>query len=185
MRSGPCARTHTGDGFLNHSHTKTKTSQVKIGNPAHVRLAKFCLISYFNLLLLHAYVRYKEYEHDKTFTLYAFHTYDLHPTALDTLVFFFIGRMHLRAGIDTLNFQIPVMLGGWFFSAMTECSWARHNVSAYQIKCEWPTELFMFVGCGLIVIVLILVYHIRAGWKDGILLSRLVEVSEAKSEAKR
>jgi len=156
---------------------KAITTKTKTASPQHVRLAKFCIISYINLLLLHKYIRWRNYEHDESLTLEALHTYDFHSVALDLLVFFFVGRMYDRDGIDTLNFQLPVMFGGWFFSAMTEWDWARYNVSYYQIKCRWPTELFVFAGFTLFLCTLILMLHIKRGWDDGILVSRLIELT--------
>ena len=150
--------------------TPTKTI-----SKTQVRFVKFMLLSYLIIVLLHAMIRGLDYENDSSLTLSAFHTFDLHSCALDAVVFFVVGRMHERPGIDSLSFILPVLLGGWFFSAMTEWSWARHNVSAHQIMCEWPTELFIFVFCGLSCIGFSVFKHVQYGWRDGILVSRFCE----------
>jgi len=92
-------------------------------------------------------------------------------------MFFVVGRLWAkgRCGVDSIGFILPSCFGAWFFSAMAEWSWARHNVSMYQIHCAWPPELFMFVGCGLFAFAFVVIAHVYHGYKDGILFGRLIE----------
>ncbi|GMI25894.1 hypothetical protein TrRE_jg7350, partial [Triparma retinervis] len=118
-----------------------------------------------------------EYEHDPTFGWSEFITYDLHPTSLDLFVFFVVGRLWSpgRCGVDSLGFVLPSSLGAWFFSAMAEWEWARHNVSMHQIACRWPDKLFAFVGVMSAGLLFVASMHVYKGFNDGIIFGRLLE----------
>jgi hypothetical protein len=97
--------------------------------------------------------------------------------ALDIVVFFLVGRLYQRRGVDRLWPQIiPMFMGLIYPSWSAELWFLRYSVSSYEIVCRWPWQLFAYailaVGFGVWLVVL----HIRGFQRRRIWVSRFLEV---------
>ena len=141
-----------------------------------VRAFKFAVVTTGGILGFHRLIRKLGYEHDPIYDIEHLMLYDLHAIALDAFTFFAVGRGWKNKGCDTLGYLIPLALSAWFFSAMTEWSVFRYNVSMYQIMCVWPTELYFFAGAAALGLLVNVIAHVVKAIKEGVFIGRALEI---------
>jgi len=142
-----------------------------------VRLVKFFITSLLFILAYHPLVRSIGWENDSNYAIADFFLYDFNMVALDIVVFFLVGRLFQRRGVDRLWPQIiPMFMGLIYPSWSAELWFLRYSVSSYEIVCRWPWQLFAYailaVGFGVWLVVL----HIRGFQRRRIWVSRFLEV---------
>ena len=146
-----------------------------------IRLAKFLVLSWVLIVLGYTFIRAhkneRKWERDPNYSLGDFHSLDLHACALDALCFFVVGRWWRRRGVDRWNVFAPLVLGLCLFSAVGAVDVAHQSISLFAIKCVWPASVVAAATLLTVVILLVVVLHVRAAWRDGLLLGRCVEIT--------
>jgi hypothetical protein len=123
-----------------------------------VRLIKFFVLTAVVICLTHEFVRLFDIEHDSQYSYSEMILYDGPGIVSDTVVFFFVGRLHGKLmSVDHLAWVLVVLAGSVFMSLETTVSWLRHSFTLREIHCSWPWQLFVFVlivvplSCALII----------------------------------
>ena len=148
---------------------------------ARVRLAKFLVLSWVLIVCGHAFIRAhnseRKWERDPNYSIDDFHSLDLHSCALDALCYFIVGRWWKRKGVDRWNVFAPMVLGLILFSAVGAADIAHYSISLFAIKCLWPPAVVVAAAVLCIAVIVIVCLHVRAAWRDGILLGRCIEIA--------
>lgn len=118
----------------------------------------------------------QDLEHDTNYQVSDFFLYDFNHVSLDILSYFTVGRLFRHQGVDRLFPTLFFMGSGCFIPSWTNTfKFLQHSVSAYEIVCRWPWQLFAY---GLVVLVLsgsLLSYHVASFYQQRLLLSRSLE----------
>jgi len=69
-----------------------------------------------------------------------------------------------------------VIIGVWFFSAISSWKWAQHSLTMYDIMCAWEWQLFVLAISLVVVISALVAKHVVDAYRDGILAGRLAEI---------
>ena len=116
------------------------------------------------------------WEVDEDYSIGDFLQYDLAAVVLDLTFFFFAGRMHETAGIDVAYpWALGISLGGVYPSLTNYLAFLEHSVSLYEIRCNWPLLLFVYVGALVALASIFAVKLVRSHRRRGVLLPRAVE----------
>ena len=83
----------------------------------------------------------------------------------------------LPAGVDRASVLVPALAGIYIFSAVGG-RW-HYSISLFSIKCLWPPTLVAAALLIVGVVVMFVVLHAVAFYRDGVLLGRCVEVAAA------
>lgn len=147
---------------------------------SRVRLAKFLFLSYVLLIGGHAFIRAHgnetRWERDPNYSIDDFHSLDLHACALDALCYFIIGRWWRREGVDRWSVFAPMAFGVYVFSAVGAADIAHYSISLFAIKCVWPAPVVVAAALLVVAILLMVFLHVRAAWRDGLMLGRSLEI---------
>jgi len=147
-------------------------------SPQVVRFLKFLLVTMIYIIITHSVIRWMNLEHDPDYTLHDFLLYDFNLVCLDALAYFIVGRLFARSGVDSLlPFLLVMGLGCFSPSIMNTFRFLQHSVSAYEIACRWPWQLFIYVVVVIVASSAIIWLHLAVFYRQGILLSRLIELS--------
>ena len=75
-----------------------------------IRVFKFLFLTISLILEMHLFTRYLGWEHDPSYTIKKFLKEDLNHVIMDSVSFFFIGRLYKRKGVDRLfPFILPMV----------------------------------------------------------------------------
>jgi hypothetical protein len=117
----------------------------------------------------------QKWEVDEAYSLKDFVTYDLHAVLMDSFLFFFVGRLYKRPGMDRLLPNIVPVLAGCILTSFTgTISWMQHSVSIFDIMCGWPWQLFVYVlvlTCGIVALA---IHNVRALRRQGTTCTALI-----------
>lgn len=143
-----------------------------------MRLTKFTFWSIALILIVHPFIRWVGWENDANFTLHDFFLYDFHHVLLDIVVFFFVGRLYKRRGVDSFfPYLIPMFAGSIYPSMLTDVWFLRHSASMYEIVCHWPWQLFAFVFVNIAVVSMVVFLHVKGVMEEGRLVISLLELT--------
>ena len=93
------------------------------------------------------------------------------------LSYFIVGRLFARHGVDCLfPVLLPMGLGCLYPSWSSTFRFLQHSFSMYEIMCRWSWQLFVYAFVVSIIGSSIIVLHIQEFHRQGILVSRLMEV---------
>jgi len=62
----------------------------------------------------------------------------------DLAVFFVVGRMYQRTGVDTLEWMFWGLLANLYFESQASIRWMQHSATPYEMHCLWPWQLWAF-----------------------------------------
>jgi hypothetical protein len=146
-----------------------------------VKFLKFVIMTTAMVLLSHFLVKthWLEWEKDPRHTIANLILYDGTSVVMDMFVFFCVARLYREQGIDTLAFFIPAVFGTVYPSFANVLYFMKHSVSLYEIHCDWPWQLWIFVMCIIPLAIFIVYAHIQYSIRKRILLQKLVELGLA------
>jgi hypothetical protein len=89
--------------------------------------------------------------------------FDSSHIALDIIVFFFVGRLHQRSGVDSLTWCLPVIVAATIqLSGATNLPAVDHSITPYEIHCLWKWQTWTLMVLGAVPLLLGLVFvHLR------------------------
>ena len=70
-----------------------------------------------------------------------------------------------------------MVLGLILFSAVGAADIAHYSISLFAIKCLWPPAVVAAAAVLCIAVIVIVCLHVRAAWRDGLLLGRCIEIA--------
>lgn len=149
-----------------------------IQSPQALRILKFVSITIWTILVWYRIVRAVNWEHDVSYSLGDFASFDLGSVVLDCTMFALVGRIYERRGVDRLLPTLLPMLGSCLYGSWSSELWfLRNSITMYNMVCTWPWQLWMYASVLGVGIVTIFGLHIRASVRDGSFLYRLLEMT--------
>ena len=105
--------------------------------------------------------------------------FDSSHIALDIIVFFFVGRMHQRSGVDSLTWFLPVIFTATIqLSAATNLAAVDHSITPYEIHCLWTRQMWTLIFLGVAPLLLGLLFlHLRYAYLHGFLGRKVLELA--------
>jgi len=141
-----------------------------------VKLLKFWGLTFIYFVLTHQSVRALKFEHDVNYTITSFFLYDGHGFLLDSVVYFYVGRIYSLRGVDSLfPWVIFVFIGAAVPSILSETLF-KYSLSTYDIRCRWPTHIFIIAGSILCVASLTIFMHGLSWYRQRIIISRFLQL---------
>jgi len=89
-------------------------------------------------------------------------------------VFYFVGRLHNRRGVDCLNWMLPLLTGCWLMSWFTTQAALSVSFSASSIESQWTSQTYMVLGVMGMGVLLGVQSHVYFMFTDGLLGERVV-----------
>ncbi|KAL7518265.1 hypothetical protein ACHAWX_003112 [Stephanocyclus meneghinianus] len=125
------------------------------GGVIMIKLVKLWTFSIVYILALHDVVRMTATEIDPNYSIEDFFLYDFSSVLQDLLFFFIVGRLYSHpSGVDVLYpWGIFASLGAIYPSFIQDFEFLRHSLSLYDMMCNWPAFLFVYVAVLLILAV--------------------------------
>eukprot|EP00986_Skeletonema_menzelii_P016820 scaffold16056_cov147-Skeletonema_menzelii.AAC.5 len=152
-------------------------SDVDDGGNTLVKLVKLWVIIIGGILITHPFARWMKWEIDENYTIADFFLYDFTTVLLDILFFFVVGRMyHSQVDIDKLfPWVMFIALGCIYPSIANDFAFLRHSLSMYDMMCNWPMILFVYVVMLLVLAVALVGGLLRSHYRRKVLISRCIE----------
>ena len=96
---------------------------------------------------------------------------------LDIFVFFFVGRLHQQASVDSLAWTLPAFGSAIVLSFFASIPAFQHSITPYEINCSWSWQMWAAITLGVLPLFggLIAVHFIYA-FRHGIGSRKLVEL---------
>ena len=141
-----------------------------------VKLLKFWGLTFIYFVLTYQSVRSLKFEHDVNYTITNFFLYDGHGVLLDSVVYFYVGRIYSLRGVDSLfPWAIFVFIGAAVPSILSETLF-KYSLSTYDIRCRWPTHIFIIAGIILCVASFTIFMHGLSWYRHRIIISRFLQL---------
>jgi hypothetical protein len=141
-----------------------------------LRLLKFILITLLGIVGFFHLARFMDWEHDANYSLQDLLLYDFGNIILDIIVFFLIGRLYQKRGVDHLGWTGTM----WMACIYTSCSYTfgflQHSVSLYDMHCHWPLALWLYLAATLAISAFLIYQHVQYVRLHHTLTIKLVEI---------
>lgn len=141
-----------------------------------VKLIKFTVLTYLWIVAWYYIVRLVGWENDGTLKLSDMWRYEVNLIFTDIVVFFLVGRLFSKVGVDNLEWMVTVGASNFWSSYLTEISFLQHSATLYQMHCLWPWQLWVFVACVAPLVIWIALYHVHLAFRQGVLVQKCVEM---------
>ena len=141
-----------------------------------VRLCKFLFLTIAFVLIGYCLIRGLKFEHDDVYSISDFFLYDLHLVLLDSILFFFVGRLYKRRGFDSLFPSILPLLFGIILPSVLNETVFQYSFNTYDIMCRWPPEVFFIAGSFLVLGGATFALHFAYCYCYGLLISKMIEI---------
>lgn len=147
------------------------------GGIALVKLVKLWVVVIGGILIMHPFARWMKWEIDDNYTIDDFFLYDFTTVLLDVLFFFVVGRMyHSQVNIDKIfPWGVFIALGCIYPSIANDFAFLRHSLSMYDMMCNWPMILFIYVLTLLVLVVALVGGLLQSHYRRKVLISRCIE----------
>jgi hypothetical protein len=142
-----------------------------------VKLLKFILWTFILTAIIHVIVGKLFSDRDKSLELWHIWVFDGDLMVRDTVVFFLVGRMWQKRGIDHVAFVGTAILANVYFEAQNFVPFLQHSVTLYQMHCVWPWTLWLFVLILIPSIGALVVAHVLRAHRERLLPMKLMELA--------
>lgn len=154
-----------------------RNSDVDDGGTTMVKLVKLWMVIIGGILITHPFARWMKWEIDENYSISDFFLYDFTTVLLDILFFFVVGRMYnSQVQVDKIfPWGMFIALGCIYPSIANDFAFLRHSLSMYEMMCNWPMILFVYVAMLLVMAVLLVGALLRSHYRRMVLISRCIE----------
>ncbi|KAG7367177.1 hypothetical protein IV203_029847 [Nitzschia inconspicua] len=142
-----------------------------------IKLLKFILWTFLLTAIIHVIVGKLFSDRDKSLQLWHIWVFDGELMVRDTVVFFLVGRMWQKQGIDHIAFIGTALLANMYFEAQNFVPFLQHSVTLYQMHCVWPWTLWLFVIILIPSIGALVVAHVLRAHRERLLPMKLMELA--------
>ena len=140
-----------------------------------IKLIKLWIVVIGGILITHPFVRWMNWEIDDNYTISDFFLFDFTAVLFDMLFYFVVGRCS-KVNIDKLfPWGSFIVLGCIYPSIANDFAFLRHSLSMYEMMCNWPWILFVYVATLLVLAVVLIGCLLRSHYQRSVLLSRCIE----------
>lgn len=152
-----------------------RTPRKLVESIAVVKFVKFVVTTILSIFVTR-WVVLKEFpDHDSFWKLWQLFTYEGDSIVRDLCVFFVVGRLSHRSGVDTLEWMFWGILANIYFESQGFVPWMQHAVTLYEMHCIWPWQLWVFAVWVVLASVGVGAAHVVVAHRRRILSIRLVE----------
>ncbi|KAG7353146.1 hypothetical protein IV203_009194 [Nitzschia inconspicua] len=142
-----------------------------------IKLLKFILWTFLLTAIIHVIVGKLFSDRDKSLQLWHIWVFDGELMVRDTVVFFLVGRMWQKQGIDHIAFIGTALLANMYFEAQNFVPFLQHSVTLYQMHCVWPWTLWLFVIILIPSIGALVAAHVLRAHRERLLPMKLMELA--------
>ena len=126
-----------------------------------IKFLKFALLTIGSIALVRkTVVALGISDRDTSLTLSEIVRYEGDSILRDLVVFFVVGRMYQRTGVDTIEWIGFGLLANLYFESQAYIPWMQHSVTPYEMHCLWPWQLWIFAGLVVVGAMGIIMAHI-------------------------
>ncbi len=143
---------------------------------AATKLLKFIFWTFVSIALVHVVVAHLFDDRDKLLKLAHIWRYESDLIVRDCLVFFVVGRMWEKPGIDHAAWMLTAFLANFYFESQNFVWFLQHSVTLFQMHCLWPWELWVFALVLVVAATGLVAAHALKAWRDRLLVAKLTEV---------
>jgi hypothetical protein len=141
-----------------------------------IKLLKFILWTFLLTAVIHVVVGKLFSDRDQSLQLWHIWVFEGDLMVRDSVVFFLVGRMWQKTGIDHLSFIGTALLANLYFEAQNFVPFLQQSVSLYQMHCIWPWTLWLFVLILIPSIGALVAAHVLRAHQERILPMKLMEL---------
>jgi hypothetical protein len=141
-----------------------------------VKFLKFLGLTYVSIVVMYHYVRWMQWENDRSYTLADFFTYESTLVALDSMMFFIVGRLFQQRGVDCLAWILPMLACNLYSSYLTTFDFLQHSATLYEMHCRWSWKLWAFVAVVIPIVVGVVVLHVDRAVRQRTVWMQLFEL---------
>ena len=150
--------------------------QPTLDGPPAIKLVKFLVVTALLIVVMYHVIRLLDWEHNSQLNLHDLYTYQSPLIIQDAIVYFVVGRLCQRRGIDHLAWIGTCLAACVFSSLLTRVRFLQHSATLYEIHCRWPWQLFAFVLVVAPVVVAIILAHVHLAVQEQRFVSKLLEL---------
>lgn len=143
-----------------------------------VKLFKFFGVTTLFIIFIHEFVRWFDLEHDTEYSFSDMILYDGPQIVLDIVGFYVIGRLYKKKiAVDHLAFLLVLLISSLYVSLANKVSWYQHSFTLYEVHCEWPWQLFIFVAVVVPLSFMVIFKHIQYSVRTRVVGMKLIEIA--------
>mmetsp|Transcript_4182 Transcript_4182/g.8682 ORF Transcript_4182/g.8682 Transcript_4182/m.8682 type:complete len:382 (-) Transcript_4182:806-1951(-) len=140
------------------------------------KFLKFVLWTFISIALVHVVVSHLFDDRDKLLKLAHVWRYESDLIVRDCLIFFIVGRLWEKPGIDHAAWMLTALFANVYFESQNFVWFLQHSVTLFQMHCIWPWELWIFALVLVVAATGLVCAHALKAWRDRLLIAKLTEV---------
>jgi hypothetical protein len=140
------------------------------------KLLKFVVWTFVSIALVHVIVAHLFDDRDRVLRIAHIWRYESDLIVRDCLVFFIVGRLWEKRGIDHMAWMGTALLANLYFESQNFVGFLQHSVTLFQMHCIWPWELWVFALVLVIAAGGLVAAHVLKAWRDRLVVAKLVEL---------
>ncbi|VEU42195.1 unnamed protein product [Pseudo-nitzschia multistriata] len=140
------------------------------------KLLKFVCWTFLSICLVHLVVAQFFDDRDMFLRLSYVWKYEGDLIVRDCFVFFVVGRLWEKPGIDHLAWMGTALVANIYFESQNYIWFLQHSVTLFQMHCMWPWELWIFALALIVSAALLILLHALKAWNERILFVKLTEM---------
>jgi len=141
------------------------------------KLLKFLCWTFVSIALVHVIVANLFEDRDRVLKLIHIWRYETDLIVRDCFVFFVVGRLWEKPGIDHLAWMGTAALANLYFESQNFVWFLQHSVTLFQMHCIWPWELWIFALLLVVAAVGLVIAHALKAWRDRCIGTKLTELA--------
>ena len=140
------------------------------------KLLKFILLTFVSIAVMHVVVAHLFDDRDKMLQVKSIWRYEFDLIVRDCFVFFVVGRLWEKPGIDHLAWMGTAILSNVYFESQNFLWFLQHSVTLFEMHCLWPWELWIFALVLVVAATGLVIAHAVEAWNERFIISKLIEV---------
>lgn len=141
-----------------------------------VKLVKFVTFTLASIFYVHWLVSHRQGHRDEQLRAWQIWSFDGGLIVEDAVVFFVVGRMWRKRGVDHFLWAAIVLVCNGFLEMQHYVPWLRHSFTLYEMHCTWQWQTWVYLVISATTCFAVGALHVRRAWKDNMLLMKGVEV---------
>lgn len=139
-----------------------------VDGPGAIKFLKLAVLTFGSIALVRwAVIAVGISDRDQSLTMTQIWVYEGDSILRDLAVFFVVGRMHHRTGVDTLEWIGFGLLANLYFESQAYLWWMQHSATPYEMHCLWPWQLWAFASIVILGVAGLLVGHAIVAHRHG------------------
>lgn len=140
------------------------------------KFLKFVASTFVAIAMVHIVVAHLFDDRDRVLRLVHIWKYEADLIVRDCLVFFVVGRLWEKKGIDHWAWVGTALLANVYFESQNFVGFLQHSVTLFQMHCLWPWELWVFALVMVVASAGLVLAHAVWAWRERILFVKLAEL---------